>query len=193
MSNLSGAPNGIERRAYRNYNLTLNNITPLDEPRPTIVKVGDPLKKCSSRAHFVQLLEGQIEHSLNQNYPLCLALVEFHIESNFEDLEPVLYSVAQQFSHNLRPTDIIIRYQTKTLALILHEADETGGKVAADRLTKKLAGALKVGTEEVRITPFFGFNSTIARDSDRAEKLLANAETALGKAHKNNSGRYQRR
>jgi PleD family two-component response regulator len=180
MVNEHTAPHTLERRAYRTYNITLNNIA-ASPPRPTMTKSGDPLKKCSSRAHFIQLLEGQIEHSLIEQYPLCLAVVEFDIECDFEDIEPVLYSVAMDCSLNLRPTDIIVRYQMNSLALILHEADGAGGRVAVNRLTRKLPWVFRSGTENVRVTPVFGLSCLITSDSERAEKLLLSAETALMK------------
>ncbi len=170
----------VERRAYRTYNITLSNIA-ASPPRPITTKIGDPLKKCSSRAHFIQLLEGQIEHSVVGRYPLCLAVVEFEIVCNFDDIEPVLYSVAMDCCCNLRPTDIIVRYQTKSLALILHEADGAGGRIAVDRLTRKLPWVFRSGTENVHVTPIFGLSSSITSDSERAEKLLLSAEADLMK------------
>src|SRR5207248_96686 len=97
----------------------------VNSPPVTSGKVGDPLKQISSRAHFVELLEGQIELSVCNRYPLCLALVDFEIKGSVpKDPEAVLYTVAKLFSLNLRPTDILIRYNNVTLAIILHECNE---------------------------------------------------------------------
>jgi GGDEF domain-containing protein len=176
--------NGLERRAYRTSNITLNDLPVGDTYASTTVKYGDPLRKCANRAEFVELLEGQIDLSLIGRYPLCLAVVEFEIESSFvEDAEPILHAAARHFSCNLRPTDIIVRYQTNSLALILHEADEVGGKIVGERLSRKLQRFFKIGHYGVRFTPIFGFSSTIAsHQGGRAEKLLASAETALKNA-----------
>jgi GGDEF domain-containing protein len=182
MTNENGPPKGKERRAYRTYNVTLNKIELT--PRPPTLRAGDPLKRCSSRAHFLELLEGQIAHSLVGQYPLCLAAVEFLIECNFCEVEPVLYAVAMHFSLSLRPTDIIVRYQTKSLALILHDVDACGGKNVSERLTRKLPEVLRFGREDVRVTPLFGFSTPTVGNLQRAEEVLLQAEASLINARK---------
>ncbi len=186
MSNLYGAPNGIERRAYRTTNATLNSIPALTSPQPTTGKQGDPLKQTCTREYLAQLLEGQVELAIENGYPLSLVLAEFQTDEDLsQESEAVLYAVAHQFNLNLRPTDIIVRFRNKTLAMILHECNESGARQATNRLSSFLADGARVGTEKVVVKPKFGYSSQISRESDRAAKLLATAEKSLKASQKN--------
>lgn len=180
MSNLYGAPNGIERRAYRTTNATLNSIPAVNPQQSTSGKLSDPLKRTCTREYLVQLLEGQIELALENKYPLSVVLAEFTSpDGSLQETEAVLYAVAQQFNLNLRPTDIVVRFRNKTLALILHECDEIGARLASQRLTAFLGDGVRVGAEKVVLKPHYGFSSQLTRDSDRASKLLSSAEVSL--------------
>ncbi len=180
MSNIYGAPNGIERRAYRTTNATLASIPAVNPQQSTSGKLSDPLKRTCTREYLVQLLEGQIELALENKYPLSVVLAEFSTsDGTLQDSEPVLYAVAQQFNLNLRPTDIVVRFRNKTLALILHECDEIGARLASKRLTALIADGVRVGSEKVTLNPHYGYSSQLTRESDRASKLLSSAEVSL--------------
>jgi GGDEF domain-containing protein len=186
MSNTYGAPNGIERRAYRTTNATLNSIPAATSPPPTTGKQGDPLKQTCTREYLAQLLEGQVELAIENGYPLSLVLAEFQTEENSsQESEAVLYAVAQQFNLNLRPTDIIVRFRNKTLAMILHECNEIGARQATTRLSSFLASGARVGNEKVVVKPQYGYSSQITRGADRASKLLATAEQSLKTSQQN--------
>lgn len=180
MSNIYGAPNGIERRAYRTTNATLNSIPAIQPQQITSGKLSDPLKRTCTREYLVQVLEGQIELALENKYPLSVVLVEFSSDQGvIQESEAVLYAVAQQFNLNLRPTDIVVRFRNKTLALILHECDEVGARLASQRLTASITGGVRVGAEKVALKPHYGFSSQLTRETDRASKLLSSAEVSL--------------
>jgi GGDEF domain-containing protein len=180
MSNIYGAPNGVERRAYRTTNATMHSIPSVTPPQTTTGKQGDPLKQTCTREYLVQVLEGQIELALENRYPLSLVLAEFRTEQNQEqESEAVLYAVAQQFNLNLRPTDIVVRFRNKTLAMILHECDEIGARLATKRLNEFLAGGVRVGNDKILVKPHYGYSSQYTRDTDRASKLLTSAEQSL--------------
>ena len=179
MSNTYGAPNGIERRAYRTTNATLNSI-PVSTPQPTTGKQGDPLRQTCTREYLVQVLDGQIELAQDNNYPLTVILAEFKTEENtLLESEAVLYAVAQQFNLSLRPTDIIVRFRNKTLAMILRECNDSGARQVNQRLAACLANGVTVGEEKVFVKPQFGYSSQISSDSERASKLLSGAEQSL--------------
>lgn len=180
MSNIYGAPNGIERRAYRTTNATLTNIPAINPQQATTEKLGDPLKRTCTREYLVQLLEGQIELAVDNKYPLSVLLAELTDANGVQqDSEAVLYAVAQQFNLNLRPTDIVLRFRNKTLAMILHECDEIGARNASKRLTQIVTEGVRVGNDLVRLKPHYGFSSQLTKETDRASKLLASAEQSL--------------
>jgi GGDEF domain-containing protein len=180
MSNIYGAPNGIERRAYRTTNATLSSIPAVNPQQVTSGKLSDPLKRTCTREYLVQLLEGQIELALDNKYPMSVVLAEFTTaDGTIQESEAVLYAVAQHFNLNLRPTDIVMRFRNKTLAMILHECDEIGARLASQRLTAMIADGVRVGGEKVLLKPHYGFSSQLTRESDRSSKLLSTAEVSL--------------
>ncbi len=180
MFNVAGPPNGVERRAYRLHDATLENIPALATPLATAEKLSSSLKQSSSRSHFLQVLEGQIERSIQRKYPLCLVLVEFEQQTHESvEADSILQAVTGLFNDHLRPTDIIIRYRKKTLALILHEANDDGGLCVATRLGQVLSKGVKIEGRDVRLTPLFGVSSNFTGEKERAAKLLANAESLL--------------
>ena len=180
MSNIYGAPNGVERRAYRTTNATLNSIPAINAQQTTSGKLSDPLRRTCTREYLVQLLEGQIELAVDNKYPISVLLAEFTTADGIlQESEAVLYALAQQFNLNLRPTDIVVRFRSKTIAMVLHECDEIGARHASQRLTAAMADGVRVGNEKIVLKPHYGFSSQVTRDSDRASKLLGTAEVSL--------------
>ncbi len=184
MSNIYGAPSGIERRAYRTTNATLSSIPAANPQQITSGKLSDPLRRTCTREYLVQLLEGQIELAVDNKYPMSVLLAEFTtVDGVVQESEAVLYAVAQQYNLNLRPTDIVVRFRNKTLAMVLHECDEIGARHAAKRLTAAIADGVRVGSEKIIFKPNYGYSSQISRESDRASRLLNSAEVSLKALH----------
>ncbi|HEY9678112.1 MAG TPA: diguanylate cyclase [Drouetiella sp.] len=180
MSNIYGAPNGIERRAYRTTNATLANIPALVAQQTITGKQGDPLKQTCTREYLLQILDGQIELALENTYPMCIILAEFkNSDGTAVESEAVLHAVAQQFCLHLRPTDIIVRFRNKTIAMILRECADSGARQASQRLSACIADGIRVDAEKISIKPLFGYSAQITRDTDRANKLLTGAEHSL--------------
>ncbi len=183
MSEIYWAPKQVERRLYRSngsHKSTLNHIPALCQAQP-IIKFGEPLKQIYTREQLIQLLDEQMELSVSLDYPLCLAVAEFRLNSEItEELGSlILFSVARLINLILRPTDIVIRYGNKMVAFILHESNEQGGRCAVTRLTERLSQGVTVEEKKIQLIPSFGISANLVGETKPADRLLVNAENAL--------------
>lgn len=171
MSNPIGAPNGIERRAFRVADSTLNNLPAADATVQVGCKAGQPLKEISDPNYLAQILQSQIDLAMERGYPLCLALLNVSHPQG----QNVLQQVIQVLQDNLRPTDIVLLCPNGTVGLILHEANIEGGRRVCDRL--KYIVSQTQGLAEARLE--FGLSDRVTREPSRGESMLRSAERSV--------------
>jgi len=171
MSNRVGAPSGIERRAYRAADATLNNL-PVDGNLQVGCREGVPYKEILDPNYLSQILQSQIDLAMERGYPLCLALCRFAAPDGSTACTEELL---QLLGENLRPTDIVLLYPGPTIGLILHEADVEGGRRVCDRL-KYVVGQTD-GLSNLKLD--FGLSDRVTREPSRGESMLRSAERSV--------------
>ncbi len=159
---------GLDRRVLNKFNATLNDFPHIAK---TFVTQGDPFDMVTTD-RFFELVDGQIELCLDGEYSLCLLLIKMKIDSKMWNLKDAINrSAAQLVSLNLRPTDILLRYPSDSLSVLLHGTNMLGGQVVAKRLSLLLVKGMKNS-----LTASCGIAVKITNGPDRAQKFLCSAE-----------------
>ena len=105
------------------------------------------------RASYIDVMMAEVKRSLQQNVPMTLMLLNFgkvsalSREAGESALENLMQSLGQSITANIRQTDIAIRYDRTTIALILGDTKDTNSFFVIDKFRKVIAGVKVPGTE----------------------------------------------
>src|SRR5207248_9673588 len=105
------------------------------------------------RSSYIDVMMAEVKRSLQQNVPMTLMLLNFgkvsalSREAGESALENLMQSLGQSITANIRQTDIAIRYDRTTIALILGDTKDTNCFFVIDKFRKVIAGVKVPGTE----------------------------------------------
>ena len=105
------------------------------------------------RASYIDVMMAEVRRSLQQNVPMTLMLLNFgkvsvlSREAGESALEGLMQSLGQSIAANIRQTDIAIRYDRTSIALILGDTKDTNSFFVIDKFRKVRAGTKVPGTD----------------------------------------------
>jgi GGDEF domain-containing protein len=136
------------------------------------------------RSAYFGALMFEIKRSVQHPAPLSLALLRFATKSASNDL---LQQAAQCLLPYIRQTDIAVRYDQNTLALILGGTPENLASQAIKKLRNVVAkekgikdAAIHCGLAEVALNPEFDVADVATEVANRVESALARAVSEGG-------------
>lgn len=152
----------------------------------------DVIQELTRRDRITELLSGRREltwldaelaRSRRHHHTFALVLVRpdrLDVHAGTDDVArlEVLEAVAEVVGHELRATDVALRYDNDTFALILPETEAEGARVAAERIRLLLPQRVNPG---VALTVSSGI-ATFPRDASGNDDLAAIAAQALERA-----------
>lgn len=152
----------------------------------------DVIRELTRRDRITELLSGRREltwldaelaRSRRHHHTFALVLVrpdrlDVHAGADGTARLEVLEAVAEVVGHELRATDVALRYDAETFALILPETEAEGARVAAERIRLLLPQRVNPGAA---LTVSSGI-ATFPRDASGNDDLTAIAAQALERA-----------
>jgi GGDEF domain-containing protein len=186
----AGVPGGFDRRATKAYDqytsAAREQYTRVVSAAPASYQpAADSYRECPTREYLVNVIERQVAISKQQNVPLSLVLVELLLVADANEAKRASYAdgaltaVTKIFRSHLRPTDVILRYQQKTLGLLLPESDQKGSERVCSRLSNAISRRLIFDANVIASVPVFGISDNISRFGNPGESLLSLAELQL--------------
>jgi diguanylate cyclase (GGDEF)-like protein len=144
------------------------------------------------RASYIDVMMAEVKRSLQQNASMTLMLLNFGKASTLAReageaaVEGMMQSVGQTVCASIRQTDIAIRYDRTSIALILGDTKDTNAFFVVDKLRKTL-GSTKIPGTETPVTLAAGIaGAVIHKEYDPADivtEVINRAEQALEIAH----------
>ena len=144
------------------------------------------------RASYIDVMMAEVKRSLQQTVPMTLMLLNFgkvsalSREAGEGALEGLMQSLGQSIAANIRQTDIAIRYDRTTIALILGDTKDTNSLFVIDKFRKVIAGVKVPGTENP-VTMTVGIAGAVIQKEydpvDIVTEVINRAEQALEVAH----------
>jgi len=144
------------------------------------------------RASYLDVMMAEVKRSLHQNVPMTLMLLNFgrvsvlSREAGEGALENLMQSLGQSVAANIRQTDIAIRYDRTSIALILGDTKDANSFFVIDKFRKVIAGVKIPGTENP-ISMTVGIAGAVMQKEydpvDIVTELINRAEHALEVAH----------
>jgi len=105
------------------------------------------------RASYVDVMMAEVRRSLQQSVPITVMLLNFgkvsmlSREGGESGLESLMENLGQSVTANIRQTDIAIRYDRTSIALILGDTKDANSSFVIDKFRKVIAGVKVPGTE----------------------------------------------
>lgn len=172
MSNSVWLPVVIARRAYRATSSTLGRVPVMAPPR---IRRGSPTMECP-RSRVTSILESQLDASLERDYPMWLVLIEVDeiMPGSGRSTVARLTEILRRISS---PIDIVLRYRSNALAVIVLDAagDENGVSICR-RLQRDLSRHADTLHMNIGVSTV---SEKIAQSLNAGEILLSTAELNL--------------
>jgi len=140
------------------------------------------------RASYIDVLLAEVKRSLQQTAAMTLMLLNFgkvsvlSREAGEAAMEGMMQSIGQSVSANIRQTDIAVRYDRTSIALILGDTKDTNAFFVIDKMRKVVANVKVPGTEHP-VTMTVGIaGAVIHKDYDPVDivtEVMNRAEQAL--------------
>jgi len=144
------------------------------------------------RSSYIDVMMTEVKRSLQQNVPMTVMLLNFgkvsvlSREGGEGALETLMQNLGQSIVANIRQTDIAIRYDRTTIALILGDTKDTNSSFVIDKFRKVIAGVKVPGTEN-QISMTVGIAGAVIQKEydpvDIVTEVINRAEQALDVAH----------
>ena len=148
----------------------------------------DMLTGLHNRAWLNEALRRQVEHYSHTGNGFLLMTLEVDELHDFRDhfgqeaADQVLCRVAGMMMQNVRPTDLLARYDQSTFAVIVNNTDASGARIVAERIRKAVIDNV-VPAPDANVPPTtVTLAITQVRPRQTAERLLAAAEAVLARA-----------
>lgn len=157
--------------------------------------IKDGLTAVSSRRHFMDRLNEELERSGKFKYNFALLMVDIDHFKSYNDHyghlvgDAILKDVGSTIRETIRQIDLVGRYGGEEFVLVLAETDRAGGMLAAERIRQKIqAKKIRVYDEYVEVTISAGL-AVFPGDAKEAQALIENADEALYKAKESGRNR----
>lgn len=147
----------------------------------------DQLTGLYNMEFFMGFLQQQLLFSLRQKLPVGLCLIdidrlpELNQKWGSELNDAVLKPLASKIAQSTRASDLVARYGTDQVAVVLPNTDIKGAKVLGDKLRKEIANMNFGNGEEQKVTISVGC-AQFKFDDPVPESILKDAKIALAKA-----------
>jgi diguanylate cyclase (GGDEF)-like protein len=144
------------------------------------------------RASYIDVTMAEVKRSLQQNVPLTLMLLNFgkvstlSREAGESALETLMQNLGQSIAANIRQTDIAVRYDRTTIALILGDTKDTNSSFVIEKFRKVISGTKVPGTENPISMTVGIAGAVIQKEYDPVDivtEVINRAEQALDVAH----------
>jgi len=192
MTASTGVPVGKERRAYAAQPA---HYVSLDKEVLVSNEYTDQTTHCHNRRYLQEILESQIAVSRQYKFPLTLVLAEIahlrQIQFTYGQLtaETILRELARIIRFSVRTTDLPVRYNEDTFAILLLHSNQAGGKVVSERLKAAIAGHNFSGEGgNLMVMLNFGISDQLSYYDQRGHDLIAAAGKALAQAKADGEG-----
>ncbi|MFH1385259.1 MAG: GGDEF domain-containing protein [Candidatus Omnitrophota bacterium] len=161
------------------------------------LSITDGLTGTFLRRHFLERFDEELKRSVNNNYRLCVLMLDIDHFKMYNDTfghlvgDVTLREVAKILKDNVRKVDLLARYGGEEFAVVFPETDRNGGIEGAERIRAAVARErFKVYDEETSVTVSIGvasFPEDVSQDTstfhpDWALELLQKADQALYRA-----------
>ncbi len=182
-------------KSFINEVLTPSLELALDNEKNFGTSIRDPLTTLYNHGYFVFQLDREIENAKRGGNSICLVMIDIDYFKHYNDKnghpkgDKVLFNVAKILKENTRKGDIVARYGGEEFAIILPNANSSGGYNKAEQIRKAIAD-FKFDREEFQP----GGNLTISLgladfplNATEPNELLEKADKAL--YHSKNNGK----
>jgi len=140
------------------------------------------------RASYIDVMTAEVKRSLQQNVPMTVMLLNFgkvsvlSREGGESGLENLMQNLGQSITANIRQTDIAIRYDRTTIALILGDTKDANSSFVIDKFRKVISAVQVPGTEN-QISMAVGIAGAVIQKEydpvDIVTEVINRAEQAL--------------
>jgi len=142
------------------------------------------------RASYLDVLLSEVRHSLQQNSPMTLMLLQCGTsqmlrEISDQALEQLMQQVGQVVCSHVRQNDVAVRYDRNTIALVLSDTGDKNAFFVVDKLRKLMTNIHAPGSDApLGITA--GIAEAVLRQEyeavDMVTELINRVEAALDSA-----------
>lgn len=147
----------------------------------------DALTGCFNRNHAHSTLAREFAHSLRNEWPLSLALVDIDGLKQLNEMhghatgDRLLQAAARLLRGNTRETDVVARYDGEEFVLVLPATDQDTARTICERIVTAFRQARHdLGNATLGVTVSIGHaTNTSGHAFDNVEALLKAAEQAL--------------
>jgi diguanylate cyclase (GGDEF)-like protein len=147
----------------------------------------DALTGLFNRRHLQGLMEAQRERSLRAGHPWSVALIDVDHFKRVNDQyghaagDDVLRAIAETGAAMVRKGDVLARWGGEEFVLMMHDIEQGGALVAAQRLRARLANR-PVRTHGVDVPVTVSMGVATHRVGEPVEQTLSRADAALYRA-----------
>ncbi|WP_211222722.1 GGDEF domain-containing protein [Paludibacterium yongneupense] len=146
----------------------------------------DALTGLPNRRHLEVELQGAVEQSRLTGQPLSVLMLDVDHFKSFNDRyghlvgDEVLRQVAEVIRRSVhRPGDVAARYGGEEFAVVLPQTEYAGAQRIAETIRAAVAALPPVGADMDTVTLSVGAISRVVADTDNADVILIQADTAL--------------
>ena len=146
----------------------------------------DALTGLLNRGAIMDRLTSEIERSIREGHPLCIAMVDLDHFKKLNDThghsagDTALCEAARKMSFVLRPYDAVGRYGGEEFIVVFPRCDESIAMGIAERIRSSIAQPIRIEDQQISVTASIGVARAI--HSKSADAIMQAADDALFRA-----------
>jgi len=146
----------------------------------------DALTGLLNRGAIMDRLTSEIERSIREGHPLCIAMVDLDHFKKLNDThghsagDTALCEAAKKMSFVLRPYDAVGRYGGEEFIVVFPRCDESIAMGIAERIRSSIAQPIRIEDQQISVTASIGVARAI--HSKSADAIMQAADDALFRA-----------
>lgn len=149
--------------------------------------VVDGLTQAYNHRFFQQIIKVETKRSHRHRTPLSLIMIDIDNFKKYNDTQghqqgdEVLKSVVSMLMSNVREIDMVARYGGDEMVVILPQTNESGAKIVAKRIKRKMSEQTIVKRSKVRLSLSQGITTYNAKSKKEIEpeQIIKRADKAL--------------
>jgi diguanylate cyclase (GGDEF)-like protein len=150
--------------------------------------ITDGLTQISSRRHYLERFNEEIERSKKFKYSFCCLMIDIDHFKRYNDRyghlvgDAILKEVSRTIEENIRQIDLSGRYGGEEFSIVLTETGKEQAEFVAGRIRQAIENKyIKVYDEKLKVTISIGI-SVFPEDGKSIETLIDKADSALYQA-----------